>query len=448
MTSAARTPDPITTINPWSLMSFANAENYIAALPLETHRAYCEGYLDKINGRRKSLPGPIGKFGLDADQAKKLRAAIDHELLRGMPVEVAPAPLPAVEPKGRTPARYSLSLIERAENCLLDASLSREFNISGRPALLGSLTHDVCDVIAQHAMVEDLERVDPTDAQAIANEYLTDSHDAGPVAADMHEDVIAMVGRWANTMRFWPDADAFLTEQAVMLELDGMTFSGRIDLVQVRGDECRIDDYKTGMNVPSQSTFEKKLQTPFYARGIQPLFTDVARWDLAEVWIRHDWLANPRISQVLHNADLAALDKKLIRSGKQLARAWEKGIFKAQSGSHCKDCTLPERCPIPAALRPDAAIESHEHVLDAIDWIVATSAQLKKVKKAVRGYLEREEVLEIPSRDGSMRATLKVTTAYELERDKLTGVLPDGVDLDAFYRPKVTTNFDVQKAAA
>lgn len=446
MTSAARTPDrPITH---WSPMSYEHAENYIAGLPLEPHRVYCEGYLDKLGGRRKSLPSPLSKFGLEADQAKALRGAIDHELLKGVPVEVAPAPLPEVTPKGRIPARYSLSLIERAENCLLDASLSREFSTSGRPALLGTLTHDVCDVLAQHAMVEDLDRIPPAMAQAIANEYLTDTHDAGPVAQDMHEEVIAMVARWANTMYFWPDADAFLTEQAVMLELDGMTFSGRIDLVQVRGDECRIDDYKTGMNVPNQATFEKKLQTPFYARGIQPLFTDVGRWDVGEVWIRHDWLALPRISQVLGNEDLARLDEKLIRSGRQMARAWDKGVFKAQPGSHCKDCALPERCPVPAALRPDAAIESDEHVLDAIDWVIATTAQVKKVKKAVRGYLERTEQIEIPSRDGSMAATLKVTTAYKLEQHLLEQALRDGVDPDSLFRPQVTTNFDVQKAAA
>ncbi len=205
--------------------------------------------------------------------------------------------LPAVEPVD-VPGRFSMTLLDRADNCPRSAYLGVKYRNgpSSHPLDRGTLQHAVLEramkelivrgerSFVESGMVRVFRRVDGVLIDELVPE--TPESAAQDVAASMAalvdevlrerpdlvvprrevDDVREAAYHWAISYDVNPDDVAGL-ERLMVLDLDcGWTISGRLDLIALPSTELgQVDDYKSGQHVRSQDEYEGSLQAWLYA---------------------------------------------------------------------------------------------------------------------------------------------------------------------------------------
>jgi PD-(D/E)XK nuclease superfamily len=321
------------------------------------------------------------------------------------------------------PERYSYSLMERGENCLLAARFSRETQIDGPASALGRLFHEG----ASSALNAHFLGRSPKEA------YLEAIEMSGvPQTLGQHRAAVDLFDTWWPGLMLVKSPLTWMVEQPYEHTLEGYRLSCRIDLIQLYesgGIVCQIDDHKSGRLLPTQEDFNAKLQTFLYAWHVaQEIDVDV--FDVGEIYARY----GVRRSRTFRPDELS-IERYLVAAARRLEQAWAKDEFPPTPGAHCAICPSPQRCPM-AEVAP--VIEGQDAAMGVLGEIAKTDARSKSLKALLKGWVAENG----PVTASGMIARLSHTSSERIDRGKL-GEL--GVELEQVTKRSDYTRFEVVK---
>lgn len=306
---------------------------------------------------------------------------------------------------------------------------------------------------AGRAMLEHGEvEMAQADGKAILHEVLMENPDLVVPAVEM--DLLRqMVFHWCESFRL-PSPDAQFEEELSM-EVGKATVTGTVDLSWMEGDTCHIRDYKSGWGLMPQDDVSSKdedgnsrgakaFQLIVYAllkaqtvkarvfdcRFVFPAFSGLVE---REVTIWADDL-------VEHRLFLTELVNRTI--GYELTGEWP-----AVPGQQCSVCPAPQRCPIPADLRPIDDLNMYEdgplaYALAAWDL----EQQRKRVLKSLKSHVEVFGPVPVGSdQEWSLKAVSSSRTDAKAKAKLEAGEHVPSADL---FKASVSTRFGLNKKGA
>lgn len=339
----------------------------------------------------------------------------------------------------KVPARYSLTFMEKAENCLLGARLSREHDYPGPFATLGHVVHDLIGKLTMDLYAEGQSSFTADEARERAEVYMGTPDEMTPLSLEHYRKALDMTEHWARTDSIWPDADLFLTEQLLTRELGGHTFSGRIDRIEVKGAYCRIRDYKTGYKVPDQEAFEQRLQSPFYSWLADAAYdlSTVEVFDIGELYVRFGSVRTCEFER-----EQLKIDRYLKAAGQRIETAYASGEFPATPGEWCDNCSLPHVCPhVLSGSNDHAAITTTEDAEAVLGAVVASEAAVKEAKNSLKAFVKRTDT---PVHVNGKVAKFVGKTVRSKD-PMVEWVTEHGGDPDALVTERTTPEFRIQK---
>jgi hypothetical protein len=389
--------------------------------------------LKHLDGELKSMPSPSKAL---AEVGKEIRERVKGEFLK----------LPEPEPQTftfKTPSRFSATFLGRTEDCLLGAAMDREFGQTGKPATLGSVTHEVLAAIGQQVYTEGMETIRPETAQKLATAHMG-AMDKYPLSHEHYLKVLEFIGSWAMLDTFWPDADLWFLEELMTRTVGPHTYSGIIDRIEIRNGRARITDYKTGYRAPSVEAFKKRIQTPLYAWLADDFFKGIELFEVREVYLRSGIIRDATFA-----VDELQIDGYLKVAGDRLLKVYEKQEWSERAGTvtpgdHCEDCAFPLLCPS-AGWNPYAMVTGQDEAEDVLGHLKATEAQAGQMKKMLRGYVERSGELV---RVGGVEAGYFPKSEFtRIDKDAVAAYIADtGGNPEEFIDiTEATTEFRIRK---
>ena len=369
-------------------------------------------------------------------------------------------------PKTRRPVKPDDGYVRRtvldlADKCLHSAALYFKHTDSTSHARnRGIVFHNFVER-ATMTMLANGEQTMPADvakelAQSLCDEF------PGNLPANEQEVVRVCAFRWAEATVF--DPEAFVgVEIPIQLHLGGeWTLTGRLDRLDIRGDQAFISDYKTSLYLPSQEEFENDFQVRTYctllAFGQLDPNQDLefggglngfhARWEYPRLQPTDDGELIHRYC-FLDRGDLTDHLAVLQGAVGRLDTAYETGYWPATSGSHCTLCPARTECPIPDS----------EHVLDQItnvaeaeetaDQHLHLKAAADRARRSLKSWVEKTGELDV--------GTDLVATVDTIERRKRVEpeALEEAVmasvnfgapfDKDAWFGKTTGTRFSIKR---
>jgi PD-(D/E)XK nuclease superfamily len=322
------------------------------------------------------------------------------------------------------PERYSYSLMERGENCLLAARFSRETQIDGPASVLGRLFHEA----AGSALNAHFLGTSPKDAYLRAIEESDEPQSLAHYRAAMD-----LFDTWWPGLVLVENPLTWMVEQPYEHTLQGYRLSCRIDLIQVYERDgmlvCQIDDHKSGRLLPTQEDFDAKLQTFLYAWHVAQEIK-VGLFDVGEVYARY----GVRRSRVFRPDELS-IERYLIAAARRLEQAWAKDEFPPTPGAHCSICPSPQLCPVKETA---PVVEDEGAAMETLREIAKTDARSKALKGLLKGWVAENGAVTA----GGMVARLAHTSSERVDKGRL-GEL--GVDLEQVTKRSDYTRFEVVK---
>jgi hypothetical protein len=394
---------------------------------------YARRVLKHLDGELKNMPSPSAAV---KEVGKEIRERVKGEYLK------TPVPEPFTF-SFRTPSRYSATFLGKAEDCLLGAALDRDMGATGKPATLGSVTHEVCRAIGEQVFAEGMTTIRPETAQKLASVHMG-AMNHHPLSHEHYLQVLELVGTWAMIDTFWPDAELWLLEELMTRTVGEHTYSGQIDRIEIRDGHGRVTDYKTGYRAPSVEQFKRRIQTPLYAWLADEMFAGVHTWEVREVYLRSGIIRD-------HTFEMGELqiDGYLKVSADRLKRVYERNEWSERAGTvtpgdHCENCAFPLLCPT-AGHNPYAMVTTMDEAKDVLSYLVSTEAIGTQMKKMLRAFTEREGD---PVQMNGMEAGFFPKSEFErIDKDKVAAYVADhGDNPDEFFNiTEATTEFRIRK---
>lgn len=330
------------------------------------------------------------------------------------------------QPRLTLPERFSLSFLANAERCMVLAEASRHAGGSELTAY-GSAFHEVAAAVdTAHSFAGEAKLPDER-MEAIAAKVLgqPERHEALSVAAlrELREE---LVPKWWANYSFPADAGEVLIEWGSRVELDGRTFSARLDRVALYGDPpelAELTDYKAGPNLPSSEEVEKRLQLAAYAWHLFAGFPSLQEVRGQEEFVRYG-VRLPREPMVFRPDDAAWMEEYLLTEAERVEGAYSAGELVATSGSWCSFCPVKQSCPLPEATRP-AAIETAEEAEAQLSALLVEDERRKERRGALEAYFEASGLHEVEAGDKVALMAPKVSNRFDKKR------AAEALDIDA-----------------
>lgn len=354
---------------------------------------------------------------------------MDPGMERGMTTLTAPPQAPdalaVFDTDVLPPERLSASTLMAAEKCMLAGYLSRQTgNPSGEPAILGNHFHDVAAQVGFQAAMFGRTTFTPDEVERTALRVLQRPEESRPLSRHQMRELISLCRDWAMTAHFPIYADLYEVEMSVRNDLAGNTFSGRIDLLAIRGATAEIEDYKTGRVTPSQAEVEDEHpQLPTYAWHALQLYPWLELFILRERYIRRGVVREV----ILTRDDVLRHAVWLETTALRIRNAWAIRSFKPTPGKHCRYCPNAAACPLPEWTRPEAPV-TREEAEKQYAAVLVEKARLKTRKTMLRAFLDAENA---PSRVdvGGAEAFMEDTETTSFDR---AAAEADGLDLEKY----------------
>lgn len=287
---------------------------------------------------------------------------------------------------GFAPERYSMSFLQRAERCLLSAHLGRVSDPSGDFAVVGTVVHDALAALGLIARTRGEAVLGADLGRTVIERVLDGPEQTEPISAEGRAKAIEMVTGVAARFPFPVDADEFVVELNSRVMLDESVLSARIDQAAKRGPMVEVDDWKTGPGLPNDITAH--VQLPIYAYHLAVRWPDAEAFMLRERYVRY----GGSVREVyLERADLDNVEGWLRTVVARVRNAYATGEFPATPGSWCANCPAKMACTLPLWQRP-AAIETEDEVRALFSQVLVQSEQVDTGKKAIKAWLEANEV--------------------------------------------------------
>lgn len=200
---------------------------------------------------------------------------------------------------------------------------------------------------------------------------------------------IAGVEKRLATVLVYPDPE---TGEAIY-----RTFTGKLDLLLMHGDEAVVVDWKDTFGIPPESSISEEgyFQQRAYAKLVFDTYPRIQRVTLREFYVRYSSgkvqdrkgrPINPVREATVDRYVLPEIDGELNALVERFDRAHQVGVFKPTPGSHCSYCVRPTACPIFPKARRKGRIASRAEAEQAAGELVVARAAADQAADALRKW--------------------------------------------------------------
>lgn len=287
------------------------------------------------------------------------------------------------------PSRYSMSFIRSAGECLRRAHHDREGDSSGTDAIIGRVFHEVAAAIGWSCVMRGQATPDYVEAERIARRVMSQPEELNPLSKHVWDEVLSLLGRWVVKAEFRPGEEF---ELFMAHEVRGRPISSRIDRLYIEGVKAWVKDYKTGHADPPQRP-EPTPQGDIYAWQAMQAHPhlEVVTFEQEHVRFGHA----PQPFEYTREA-VAEIGEWLFDMVGMLDHAYAQGgELPANPGDACSKwggCAVARDCPAKKWTRPATEITTGDEAIAEFQALIAEGASIDVRKKAIRGYLEREDL--------------------------------------------------------
>lgn len=249
--------------------------------------------------------------------------------------------------RGLLPAGITLSpsQAETYAGCPRRYAFERRLHVGDEPTsflIFGTLIHDVLQGAEQRAVEEGLRHAELGGALAELDAIWDPTQFGGePWAEAWYRRATDIL---THLYEHWPGAGTPLAlERPLTWGLDGVTWRGQADRVEIEDGIIRVVDYKTGTRVPSAADAAVSIQLGFYLMALRedPETAERGRAEQAEFWFPAKLDQKTVAVRKLDPSRLAEVREAMVAAAHGIsAEAWP-----ATPNPHCRSCRVRLVCP-------------------------------------------------------------------------------------------------------
>lgn len=303
----------------------------------------------------------------------------------------------------------------------------------------GSISHEFCRRVVLEC-VENQERVYPVEmAKPLMVEVIEQS--GLPVPADEFDNLMGLAWRFCEAHTFQIERIVDLEEEYTT-EIDGLTLTGRPDLLEIDGRVATIRDYKTGWAIDPETELRGSFQGRWYAKLILDSYPQLHSVWL--VWEYQRWQQTREIE--IFRSDLPDIDAMLSSLVARIRRSRLTDEWPASPGKWCALCPSPQRCPIPDEYRGEGFVTSPESAQAVAELILSIDALRARSQKSLRAWCDEHGPVDV----GGMRFDFQASADSErvIDKDALRAAMKSaGLEWSEHFKTvKGSTVFKARKA--
>jgi RecB family exonuclease len=186
----------------------------------------------------------------------------------------------------------------------------------------------------------------------------------------------------------------FATEQTIHFDLsEKIWFTGKIDRLDMDGDNIIINDYKTNTKISPDTKDKVKEQIDLYGFAIKQQYASKVKKVFWRVYYLHfdtfyEWEITDELVQKVQTQYLEVVQE--IEAKKKLYKKWNESIFETKTGTHCQYCPFMPLCP---ARRHQYMKDEHLAIpIDDADSIKTLLDKYKKVWDEIAALEAKKEL--------------------------------------------------------
>lgn len=233
-------------------------------------------------------------------------------------------------------------------------------------------------------------------------------------------------------------------EEEYTTEVDGLTLTGRPDVLEIDGRVATVRDYKTGWAIDPETELRGSFQGRWYAKLVFDNYPQIHTVRL--VWEYERWSQTREVA--IEKSDLPDIDAMLAALAARIRRSRLTDDWPATPGKWCSLCPSPQRCPIPDQYRGEGLVTSPESAQAVGELLLTIDAIAAKAKKSLRAWCDEHGGFEI----GGMRFDFQASADSErvIDKDALRAAMTQaGLEWNDFFKTvKGSTVFKARKIKA
>jgi hypothetical protein len=327
------------------------------------------------------------------------------------------------------------------DNCPHAAFLSLdEPDFATHAQARGTIMHTFSQRVIEEC-IENQEKLYPTEmAKPLMVEVIEQS--GLPVNAPEFDTLMALAWKFCSLHQFEWDRVVDL-EETYAVEINGVTFTGKPDVVEMEDRVAIVRDWKTGWAIDPETELKGSFQGRAYAKQIFDAYPQVHTVRL--IWEYQRW--DKTREAVLTRSDLADIDAMLSTLIARITRSRETGEWPASPGKWCALCPAPHKCPIPSGYRGDGQVTDDETARDVASLLVSLEALQKASKKSLRAWCAENGPVQVG--DLMFDFSTMADSDRVIDKDALRSAMEDvGLEWrDHFKLVKGSTVFSAKKAS-
>jgi hypothetical protein len=335
-------------------------------------------------------------------------------------------------PKDKRPKRpetVSQTLLAHLDRCRYSGLLYMRHrdDPSTPPLIRGSVYHDA-KAKAIEWMFEQGEREMPGELAKEFAQHIIEEHVDADIPGIDQDAIRLMMWNWAES--YVLDPETFVGVEILMvLEIDDWIVRGRIDELNIRGEEAFIKDDKTSLHRPDQEEYEAQIQNPLYALFVaEGTLEDTGLPIGGGCNIFHTYQQFPRYRMddgtlfnryaVLGRLELADWKDAIRVHLKKLDHSLENGEWPATPGTHCNSyCPARRECPIPDEDHPELPIANLADAAKVMETAHLLDLQRKDLFKAGKVWAQENGVISFGD---NLEYGPREQTSRKVDRDGIT----------------------------
>lgn len=275
------------------------------------------------------------------------------------------------------------------DSCPMAAKLSEgERGFSTHPQARGTIMHRFSQKVLEECIANG-EREFPTEmAKPLMVEVIQES--GLPIPAPEFDTLMALAWKFVDQRVF--DVEHIVDlEENYTTEINGVSFTGRPDVVEIDGRVATVRDWKTGWAIDPETELRGSFQGRAYAKQIFNAYPQIHTVRL--VWEYQRWDKVREV--VLTRSDLADIDAMLESLVARIERSYETDEWPASPGKWCALCPSPSDCPIPMQYRGEGKVVDPVSAREVAELLISLEAIQKAAKKSLRAYCSEHGPVEV-----------------------------------------------------
>lgn len=271
----------------------------------------------------------------------------------------------------------------------------------------GSISHEFSRRVVAEC-IENGERVFPPEVgKDLMVQVIEES--GLPVPAEEFDNLMGLAWRFCESHTFNIEHIVDLEEEYTT-EIDGLTLTGRPDLLELDGRVATVRDYKTGWAIDPETELRGSFQGRWYAKLVFDSYPQVAAVRL--VWEYQRWSQTREVE--ITRADLPDIEAMLASLVGRIQRSRLQDDWAASPGKWCALCPAPRRCPIPEQYRGDGTVADAEAAQEVAELLLSLDEVRKQAQKSLRAWCAERGPVDV----GGMRFDFAVAADSERMIDK------------------------------